>query len=360
MDTIKKTTMTLRERHLTVLRGGVSDRIPWNCYGWLVPKTDAARRLTEKGLGLMGTRRIYKEIFKSVTIKEERKKIGSVIHEFVQIETPEGTLTEEATIEPNYGSRWIKKYFITRAEDYPAADFLFRHTSFEPDYQPWRTAEAEMGDDGFVVGEIMPIPIMTLMVSWMGLEGMVDGIYNFTDQFEGLLDALDRHYDRQIQIAGESPAEVIWFGDNVTGSIISPRLFEKYVAPVYTRVMPLMNSARKIPIAHYDGSNRPLLKNLARTSLPVIEAFTPPPIGDLSVSAAKSAWVDKVVSVNFPGNLFLEPFDVIYKYTLDLLADGAPGGRFVLGCTEDFPITEFEKTFSAMGKALADYEGYDW
>ena len=31
--------MTLRERHLTILRGGVPDRIPWNCYGWIVPQT---------------------------------------------------------------------------------------------------------------------------------------------------------------------------------------------------------------------------------------------------------------------------------------------------------------------------------
>ena len=355
-----KPPMTLRERHLTVLRGGISDRIPWNCYGWIVPKTEAARLLIKKGLGLMGTSRIYQEICTSVMVKKEQRKIDGVIHEFVQIETPEGTLTEEATIETNYGSRWIKKYFITKVEDYPAAEYLFRHTHFEPDYEPWRKANVEMGDDGFVVGEIMPIPIMTLMVSWMGLEGMVDGIYSYTDQFEGLLDALDVHYDRQIQLAAESPAEVIWFGDNVTGSIISPRLFEKYVAPVYTRVMPSMNSAGKIPIAHYDGSNRPLLKNLAHTSLPVIEAFTPPPIGDLSVAEAKAAWVDKVVSVNFPGNLFLEPAEVIYKYTLDLLEEGAPGGRFTLGCTEDFPTEEFEKTFSAMGKALAEYEGYDW
>lgn len=360
MEMRTKQTMTLRERHLTVLRGGKSDRIPWNCYGWLVPKTETARRLTQKGLGLMGTRRIFKEIRASVFINEERKNIGGVTYEFVQIETPEGTLTEEATIEPNYGSRWIKKYFISKVEDYPAAEYLFRHTRFEPDYEPWRKADAEIGDDGFVVGEIMPIPIMTLMVSWMGLEGMVDGIYNYTGQCEALLDALNQHYDRQIQLAAESPAEVIWFGDNVTGSIISPRLFDKYVAPVYARVLPLMNSARKIPIAHYDGSNRPLVKNLALTALPVIEAFTPPPIGNLSVAEAKAAWVDKVISVNFPGNLFLEPSDVIYNYTLDLLKEGAPGGRFILGCTEDFPMAEFDKTFSAMGKALADYEGYDW
>jgi hypothetical protein len=34
--------MTLRERLLTTLRGGVSDRIPWNVYAWLLPNSGAA------------------------------------------------------------------------------------------------------------------------------------------------------------------------------------------------------------------------------------------------------------------------------------------------------------------------------
>ncbi|MGQ9686862.1 MAG: hypothetical protein ACUVT2_11225 [Thiobacillaceae bacterium] len=50
----------------------------------------------------------------------------------------------------------------------------------------------------------------------------------------------------------------------------------------------------------------------------------------------------------------------IHAYTLDLLRRGAPGGRLVLGCTEDFPVSDFAKTYNAIGQALADYEGYPW
>ncbi len=64
--------MTLRERHLTILRGGVPDRIPWNCYGWIVPQTPVGRELVRKGLGLMGTRRIYTAIHDDVTIRTDR------------------------------------------------------------------------------------------------------------------------------------------------------------------------------------------------------------------------------------------------------------------------------------------------
>jgi hypothetical protein len=352
--------MTLRERLLTTLRGGAPDRIPWNIYAWLLPDTEAARSLCRKGLGLMGTRRIFREIHEGVTVREERKDVAGRPHFRVRIETPVGALTEEAIIEPNYGSRWIRKFFITGVEDYLAAEFFFRHTRFEPDFEPWRQADAAIGDGGITVGEIMPVPIVHLMVAWMGVEGMTEGIYMYTDRFDALIDVLNQHYDRQTQLAAESPAEVIWFPDNVTGSIISPRLFERYCAPVYARAMPIMRSAGKTPIAHYDGANRPLVGCLARTDLPVIEAFTPPPMGNLGVAEAKAAWPDKVVWVNFPGNLFLESAEAIHAYTLDLLHEGAPGGRLVIGCTEDFPVSEFGKTFTTIGRALAEYEGYEW
>ncbi len=352
--------MTLRERLLTTLRGGQPDRIPWNIYAWLLPNTPEGRMLHQYGLGLMGSARIFRTRHEGVTIREDRKQVAGQPQIRVTIETPAGTLTEESVIEPGYGSRWIRKYFITSAEDYPAAEFFFRHSHFEPEFARWRDAERAIGDGGIAIGEIMPVPIAYIMVSWMGAQGLAEGIYDHPDRFDVLMDILGQHYLRQVQIAAESPAEVIWFPDNVTGSIVSPRLFERYCAPLYAQAMPIMRQAAKIPIAHYDGSNRPLVDSLARTDLPVIEAFTPPPMGDLSVSEAKAAWPDKIVWINFPGHLFLQPASVIQDYALDLLRASATGGRIVMGCTEDFPVSDFEKTFTAIGQALAEYEGYPW
>ena len=121
-----------------------------------------------------------------------------------------------------------------------------------------------------------------------------------------------------------------------------------------------MRSVGKFPIAHYDGSIRPLLQNSAHTDLPVIEAFTPPPMGDVTVAEAKAAWPERVVWVNFPGNYFLEPASAIEVYMLSLLRASAPGARLVIGCTEEFPLGEFEKTFTTIGKAMAKYENRKW
>ena len=100
--------MTLRERWRTTLRGGVSDRIPWNTSASLRPQTPAARAVQRKGLGLTASCRTYRAIHEGVTIHEERQQTDGRPLFRVRIETPAGTLTEEATIESQHGSRWIK------------------------------------------------------------------------------------------------------------------------------------------------------------------------------------------------------------------------------------------------------------
>ena len=111
--------------------------------------------------------------------------------------------------------------------------------------------------------------------------------------------------------------------------------------------------ADRVPWNIYDGSFRPLLVHLARTDLPVIEAFTPLPVGDVTVAEALAAWPQKVIWESFPGCLFFEPAEVIEAYAVELLRQGAASGRLIIDCTEEFPVDAFDKTFTAIGRALA-------
>ncbi len=353
-------TMTLRERLESTIRGGTADRIPWNIYAWLLPQTEAGRRMHERGLGLLGNARLWREVHEGVTVREEHGLKDGLPLTRTTIETPVGTIWQEVVRESHHNSLWIRKFFITGPEDYGPAEYYFRHTRMEPEYEAWPRADAEIGVGGVTCGEIWPLPILLLSQSWMGVEGLAEGLYLYRDRFDALIDVLDGHYLRHAELAAESPAELIWFPESLTATIISPALFHRYCLPLYERAVPVVRGAGKLITAHYDGSIRPLLDLLAGVDIPVIEAFNPPPMGDVTVPEAKAAWPHKTVWINFPGCYFLEPPEAIYSYTLDLLRTGAPGGRLVIGCTEDFPVDQFEKTYDAIGRALADYEGYPW
>lgn len=348
---------TLKSHILSTLRGEKPAGVPWNCYGWLLPKTEAAARFCAQGLSRMEYETLIRVRHHDMDVRETTYIQDGTPHFHVEVETPYGVLTEDARLDSSYGSRWITKFLFTGPQDFPAARYFLEHTTYEPRYDAWIEADRRLGEGGFVTGEIMPIPVMKLIVSWMGVEGFLGALVDDPAGTEEILAILDRHYDRQIDIAAAGPAEIIWFGDNVTATIISPRLYDRFCVPVYRRVMPVMRAAGKIPISHYDGSNRPLVKAIAQTDLPVIEAFTPPPMGDLTLSEGLAAWPEKVIGVNFPGFLFVEPYDKIKQYALDLLREGGSSGRFFLGCTEDFPMDQFEKTFGAIQAAYVEYEG---
>ena len=352
--------MTIRERLLTTLRGGQADRVPWSIYAWILRKTQAGQALHRRGLGLVDATPVSRTLHEQVTVHEKHYDVDGRPATRTWIETPVGVLTQETTIEPSFGSRWTVEFFIKSVQDYAAAEFFFRHTRIEPNFGPWHEANAAMGDGGIVLGGAMPAPITHLMTDWMGVQGLTEGLYDHPDQFNALIDAVSTLYARRIQLAAESPAEVIWLDDNITATIISPDRFERYAAPMYAQALPILRQAGKIPINHYDGSLRPLLSCVAKAGLPVIEAFTPPPMGDLSVADAKRAWPNTMIWVNFPGCLIAEPRPVIRQYTLDLMAEGAVGGRFAIGCTEEFPFDHFEDAFTAIGQAMAEYGGYAW
>jgi len=112
-----------------------------------------------------------------------------------------------------------------------------------------------------------------------------------------------------------------------------------------------LKASGKLSFAHYDGDNLPLKELIGGTGIDIIEAFTPPPMSRMSVRDARLAWPDKVLSMNFPGNLFGEKEEVIRSHAARYLAEGM-SDPFVIGCTEEFAVKHFARAFQAIAEAL--------
>jgi hypothetical protein len=344
-----------RERLMTVLRGGKADRVPLTMYEFVHGHpfdTPAGQRLHAQGLIPIGTRRVFRERYRDVTFHRSDSIVEGNKQTFTRIETPVGTLSERVTIDPTYGSRWVQEHLVKSPADYRAMQFVFDHTDTEPAYDDYRAADQAMGDRGIVLAEIISTPVMWLFVELMGAEAWSEGLLLHRDEFDELLASLTRCYKRQLEIAAESPAEVVWLGDNITGTIISPPTFEKYCKPIYEFACGLLRQAGKVSFAHFDGVNRPLRDCIAGVRLDVIEAFTPPPMEAMTVAEARRAWPDKVLSLNVPSNLFHLPAGDIERHVRQYMEEGGDQGRFIVGCTEDFDVRLFDHAFSAIVRAM--------
>ncbi len=121
-----------------------------------------------------------------------------------------------------------------------------------------------------------------------------------------------------------------------------------------------MVAAGKMPALHAHNSNLASFVDLVkRTGVPVIEALTPPPVGDLSLADARAAWgPDVVIWVNFPETIFLLGRQEAHDYTVELLEEDRESARLVIGMTEmgSYGVTddESERVFKDGMRAIMD------
>lgn len=344
--------MTPRERLMTVLRGGRADRVPCTIYKWLLPPTGAARRLQDEGLTPIDACQLHKEHHRDVTIERRDIVERGARQTLTRVITPAGELSEVTAYDSSYGSPWIKKHLVQTEADFAPMLFVLRNSAQDPDYDDILRRQREIGDSGIVLGFIQPVPVARLWVELMGPETWCEWLMERGDLFDELHAAAFVSYRRQIDIAAASPAEIVWLPDNITATMVSPDTFQRYCAPVYDYACSTLGQAGKLTFAHYDGMNRALSACIADTGIDIIEAFTPPPMGDMTVAEARAAWPGKVLCLNFPGCLFREDPRVIEAHTRAYMEQAGDGAGFTIGCTEDFDAAHFEKVFGAIVRAV--------
>ena len=79
-----------------------------------------------------------------------------------------------------------------------------------------------------------------------------------------------------------------------------------------------------------------ILKDLInQTSIDIIEAFHPPPMGDLPLGEALSLWKDKVIWMGFPGSVYSLGPETTRQYTIDMLKEIGTGQRLTVAMSTE-------------------------
>jgi hypothetical protein len=227
---------------------------------------------------------------------------------------------------------WTTERLIKRPQDYAVARYVVEHTEYIADYAPIEQAMEWLGEDGVVMAGLPHSPMQMLMINWVGSEeGRI--FYHLTDYpdlVEDLYRVLCQKRDAAIQIAAKSPAPIVLCGDNLDGVLVSPQLFQKYFVPVYEAQAQVLHKHGKLMAVHMDGRLQGLKQAIASLSLDIVEAFHPPPMGDLPLGEALRLWKDKAIWVGFPGSVFSLGPDATRPYALNLLGDAGTGERLAV------------------------------
>ena len=353
--------MGIRTDILTVLRGGKPERVPWTIYAAQLFRGHTERTLRNKRLGILTGRPICQESTPNVevvtrTVRENGKQfLRRTYH------TPVGSVWEKLATNPSYYNEglvrpWIVEYMIKDLADYNVVRFMVEDTVYQEDHEGFEKTQKRLGEDGLVLARMGRCPLQRLLIDLAGLQRIAFDLYDHPGTVESLMQVMEQKQNEVYCIGVQSPAELIISPDNISTTRTSPDWFERYVLPFYNRHGKMVREAGKLYMAHMDGTLKEIKDLIARCDLDVIEAFTPPPMGNLPLKDAQAAWPDKAIWCNFPETLFLGDEATVYGTTLQLMRQVYDNGGFVLGITEDFPEDPMKDSLFAMARAIATYE----
>jgi len=343
-----------------VLNGKTPDMTPFAPFSELIPRAFFERELRGRGMGyIVHSPAVLCSNDTPLTVTN----IGNLRR--VSYATPFGELIEEWET-PKGASEDEEvqtRFMIQDAADYRRAVSYIDAMRFEANESGAEVAEFYLGDDGVTHIFTQEPPYMYAQY-FLGLENWSYHQPDFPDEFGTLLEALERAQEKRMDCALRSRADIICLG-NLAGNF-SPEAYKKYMLPYFQKYAPRFRRAGVKTSVHADALNLSSFKDLIPLhGVDIVEAFTPPPVGDLSLKDARAAWGEDVtIHINFPEAVFYGGYQATKDYARDLiLSDPCPNK--IMGMTElgfvgatGKTVRMFAEGVRAVFDAVEEYGGY--
>lgn len=205
--------------------------------------------------------------------------------------TPKGTLS--MVLQGNQHTDWVTEPLIKDKRDIDLiADYVTHPTC---DVEAVNRVADEVGDAALIRGHICYFDIYGQPGCWqdavelVGTERLILETYDdpaWVHELITILQARKKAFIRSLQGAKYDVLEL--GGGAASSTVISPRLFDKFVAPYDAELIELAHAAGQRIVYHTCGGMMPLLERLAAMKPDAMETFTPPDMGgDMRLAEAK-------------------------------------------------------------------------
>ena len=338
--------MRSAERVIRMLKGEPVDRIPFTAYENKVSYGKDERLLRNDGMCIVMRAPVSFTVeTPGCDTREVHRKVDGRTNIETVIETPKGSLSFLQVDRGPQHNAWQEEYPFKGEADYPALKAYCEDLCYRDNFAAVNDAIERDKGDCFFRGTFGYSPMHHIIYRFMGIERFA---YEWTDNRPKILELYDVLREKRIEqaelLAG-SPKLGLNICGNVTASVVSPAMYEEYYLPVYNETAAILHKAGKLCGIHFDGITLPYADLIRRTDIDYIEALTPPPTCDVSVSKAHELWPDKAIWANFPSSVHIESEERIRAVTRQLLSECKPEQRFLLGITEDVPPDRWPSSF---------------
>ena len=241
--------MNDRERILTMLQGGVPDRVPWfgDLTYWAgameqrgeVPahwQQDSAYQDFHRELGvgfyLQGYWAFHAKETSDIVVEEKRE--GDVRRRVVQ--TPLGMLWEEWRYLPVAYAWAPVRHMVNTVSDLAILRYWWDHIEYSPDPDETVRRRPYLQDLGVTLCYLPRSPFMQLVAELAGIGNIVELWLLARDEFEETLRVMEVSADRAAEAALQVPAECFMIPENLSSEVVGRNFYELYVRSVRDQV----------------------------------------------------------------------------------------------------------------------------
>jgi len=377
-------TMLPAERLEAMFKGEKPDKVPWlaDLTYWYESQVKRGM-LSAKYQGDEGRLRLYKELgcgaheelympvhrvrFEKCSVKTfvEQTKRGEVIRRTVYY-TPIGILEKVEKYSPVSFSTSILKYPVSSPRDLKVLAYLYRDMDIECNREMFSRQEylIELWKGWGIVSSLPPrTPFARMVVEWAGALNTFRFYWRHRESLDEAVEEMALKDDIIYDIIRESPATFVYFGENLSSDIISPRFFKEYFLDYYKKRSSELHSAGKYIYVHIDGRLKGLLSLIAESGVDCAQSLTPWPAGDLKVEEFRREARDPNIILwgGVPGVLFSKEYsESTFREIVEKAVKVArEDRRFVIGVADQVPPDGIIKRVKLVTKVVEEKGVYE-
>jgi hypothetical protein len=340
-DCLPATTHHLMPYFLDKYMGGMSNQACFEHLGldpitWTVPhRPDSAAGEyydpSQGEIGFLESRRISTDSWRIECEDIPGQAYPTTRYRFV---TPGGTLT--TVLQSNEHTAWVVEHLIKDKSDIDLiAAFA---TAPKCDIEAVNRVADEFGERALVRGHICCFDVFGQPGTWqdacciVGTQRMIMETYDDPTWVHALLQVLNTRKQVFVRSLAGARYDILELGGgDASTTVISPRVFETFVAPYDARLIAAAHGAGQRIAYHTCGGMMPILEMIAGMGPDAMETFTPPDMGgDVDLAEAKRRIGSRVCMIG--------GFDQFH---------------FFSGCTEADTRREVRRCFDAAGEGGA-------
>jgi len=249
-------------------------------------------------VGFLGSRLISSDTWRVEFEDVPGKEYKTVRHNFV---TPGGTLT--MVLQSNEYTSWVSEHLIKNKSD---IELIGKYaTAPKCDVDELNKVAADYGNRSLIRGHVCAFDIFGQPGTWQdaaclfGIEPLIMSTYDDSEWVHQFLEILCKRKEVfACSLAGANYDILELGGGDASSTVISPKLFDEYVAPYDIRIVEAAHQAGQRIAYHTCGGMMPILEKIADMKPDVMETFTPSSMGgDANLAEARKRIPDDICMI---------------------------------------------------------------